>query len=98
MRILSLILADFDAGSLVVWSIIRLDSGGSSDAIRMPVDSASPHTLRVAPVSASWLICDQVPDEARGVGAKRQSQADFPARRTAPRRCAAGRTYRFLHP
>jgi len=44
------------------------------------------------PVSASWLICDQLPDEARGVGAKRQSQADSHARRTV-RRCAADRSY-----
>ena len=37
----------------------------------MPVDSASPHTLQAsAPVSGGWLICDQLPDEARGVGAK----------------------------
>ena len=81
MRILSLIPADFDAGNRVVWSIIRLDGAGSSDAISMPVDSASPHTLRAsrATVSAGWLICDQLPDEARGVGAKRQSQVDSPA-------------------
>jgi hypothetical protein len=35
---------------------------------------------------------------ARGVGAKRPSQADSPAQRTAPRRCVAGRTHRCLHP
>jgi hypothetical protein len=29
-------------------------------------------TLLVAPASAGWLICDQVPNEARGVGAKRR--------------------------
>ncbi len=46
MRSLSLIPADFDAGNRVAWSIIRSESAGSSDAISVPVDSASPHTLR----------------------------------------------------
>ena len=52
IRILSLIPSDFDAGNRGVWSIIRLDTAGSSDAISMPVDSASPHILRASPVSA----------------------------------------------
>jgi hypothetical protein len=30
------------------WSRIRLATAGSSDAISMPVDSASPHALRAS--------------------------------------------------
>jgi hypothetical protein len=40
--------ADFDACNRVVWSIIRLDTAGSNDAIGMPVDSSSLHTLRAS--------------------------------------------------
>ena len=97
MRILSLIPADFDAGNLVVSSIIRLDTAGSSDAISTPVDSASSHTLRVAPVSVSWLICDQLPDEVR-VGAKRQSQGGFFCATDCAATLCRRLHSRFLHP
>jgi hypothetical protein len=44
-------LDDFDAANRVVWSIIHRDTAGSSDAISMPVDGASQHTLR------AWRPC-----------------------------------------
>ena len=56
MRILSLIPADFDAGNRMVWSIIRLDTVGSSDAISLPVDSASLHTLRACRARVGQLV------------------------------------------
>jgi hypothetical protein len=71
MRILSFVSADFDPAIGWCGREFVFGTAGSSDAISMLVDSASPHTLHASrPVSGGWLICDQLADEARDVGVK----------------------------
>jgi hypothetical protein len=66
MRILSFVSADFDPAIGWRGREFVFDTAGSSDAISMLVDSASPHTPHASrPVSGGWLICDQLPDEER---------------------------------
>ena len=66
VRILSFVSADFDPAIGWCGREFVFDTAGSRGANRMPAGQCEPaYSVGVPAVSVGWLICDQLPDEAR---------------------------------